>query len=102
MRRRLFVVLAFGISRAFCALAQNGPDSDPDAAQGYVNNVFRHSAVDSINLYNGQLTLPIPVGPAYSIGPNLKYQVVLYYTSHVWEPGHPQPVPPGEVPRYAP
>ena len=38
--------------------AQNGPDNDADAAPGYTNSVFHHEEIDSINLYNGQLTLP--------------------------------------------
>ena len=42
--------------------AQNGPDNDADAAPGYTNSVFHHDEIDSINLYNGQLTLPIALG----------------------------------------
>ncbi|MGH9364368.1 MAG: hypothetical protein ACRD1B_03760, partial [Thermoanaerobaculia bacterium] len=83
-------------------LAQNGPDSDPDAARGYTNSVFHHGSIDSINLYNGQLTVPIAIGPAYSIGPSLKFQASLYYTSQVWEFGHPQPPLPQDQPRYEP
>jgi RHS repeat-associated protein len=70
-------------------LAQHGPDDDPDSAPGYVNNVFHSSSVDSINLYNGQLTLPIPVGSSYPIGPNLKFQALLSYNSQVREYGNP-------------
>jgi RHS repeat-associated protein len=69
--------------------AQNGPDNDPDGAPGYVKSVFDHGQVDSINLYNGQLTLPIPLGPAYPIGPKLKLQLVLTYNSRVDDYGKP-------------
>lgn len=88
MSRRL-IVPAFILVAGLPLLAQQGPDSDPDAAQGYVNNVFHHSDVDSINLYNGQLTVPIAVGPSYPIGPKLKFQAMLTYTSRAWEYGHP-------------
>ncbi len=88
MSRRLIIavlILVVGLP----LLAQNGPDNDPDAAQGFVNNVFHRSNVDSINLYNGQLTVPIAVGPSYPIGPKLKFQAMLTYTSRAWEYGHP-------------
>ena len=88
MSRRL-IVAAFILAASLPLRAQQGPDSDPDAAQGYVNNVFHHSDVDSINLYNGQLTIPIAIGPSYPVGPKLKFQTLLTYTSRAWEYGHP-------------
>ena len=71
------------------ALAQNGPDNDPDGLPGYTNNVFHQAAADSINLYNGQLTVPIALGPSYPVGPKLRAQLALTYNSRVWEYGHP-------------
>ena len=74
----LVAILASAVVRG-----QNGPDNDPDGAPGYVRSVFDHGQIDSINLYNGQLTLPIPLGPAYPIGPSLKLQLALTYNSQV-------------------
>jgi hypothetical protein len=71
------------------ALGQNGPDNDADALPGYTNNVFHHAAADSVNLYNGQLTVPVALGPNYPVGPSLRAQLALSYNSHVWEYGHP-------------
>lgn len=71
------------------AAAQSGPDNDPDGAPGYVRSAFDHGPVDSINLYNGQLTLPIPLGPSYPIGPKLKLQLALTYNSQVDSFGKP-------------
>src|SRR6266545_4436244 len=85
----LGLVLLSHLVIASALLGQNGPDSDPDAAQGYVKSVFHHSMTESINLYNGQLTIPIAVGPAYAIGPKLKFQAMLTYASKAWEFGHP-------------
>src|SRR5262249_52430599 len=84
---RLCVLLAILASAAI--RAQNGPDNDPDGAPGYVKSAFDHVHADSINLYNGQLTLPIPLGPAYPIGPALKLQLVLTYNSQVDNYGKP-------------
>ena len=47
----------------------SGSFDDP----GYV---FHHSSVDSINLYNGSLTIPIAIGPSYPVGPKLKFQAM--------------------------
>ena len=58
-KTRLCVLVAILVCAS--AVAQNGPDNDPDGAPGYVRSVFDHGQVDSINLYNGQLTLPIPL-----------------------------------------
>ena len=90
MIRRTLSVSVIGIGLAFGAAAQNGPDNDPDAAPGYTNSFFHHSAVDSVNLYNGQLTIPIALGPSYPIGPNLKFQATMSYNSRVTDYGRPQ------------
>jgi RHS repeat-associated protein len=74
---------------ASVGFAQQGPDNEPAAAQGFVNNVFHSSSVDSINAFNGQLTIPIPVGPSYPVGPSLKFQAMLTYNTKVSEFGHP-------------
>jgi RHS repeat-associated protein len=86
--RTVFACLLTVIS-PFAVLAQNGPDNDPDGLRGYVDNVFHHGQVDSVNLYNGLLTVPIALGPRYPVGPKLKFQVMLTYGSRVNEYGHP-------------
>jgi len=91
MRSRIVPVLAL------CALVtspsvgrgQSGPDNDPDGAPGYVNSVFHHGQVDSVNMYNGQLTVPISLGPSYPVGPKLRVQVVLTYNSRSVDYGAP-------------
>ena len=91
MRKILVSVLSLclPLAAAMRCLAQNGPDNDPDGLPGYVDNVFHHGSVDSINLYNGQLTIPIALGPSYPVGPKLRVQAALTYNSRVWEYGHP-------------
>src|SRR5215471_6043200 len=86
-KTRLCVLVA--ILACATAHGQSGPDNDPDGAPGYVKSVFDHGQADSINLYNGQLTLPIPLGPTYPIGPRLKLQLVLSYNSQVDNFGKP-------------
>ena len=69
--------------------AQQGPDDDPDSAPGFVNNAFHSPDIDSVNLYNGQLAIPIPLGSSYPIGPNLRFQALLTYNLRLTEPGDP-------------
>src|SRR4029453_13967611 len=71
------------------AAAQSGPDNDPDGAPGYVKSAFDHGQIDSIKIDNGQLTVPLPLGPAYPIGPKLKLQLALTYNSQVDNFGKP-------------
>ena len=99
MSKSLARVLGFSmmLAAAAPAVAQNGPDNDADAAPGYTKSVFDHGPVDSINLYNGQLTVPIALGPSYPIGPKLRFQLMLVYTSRVDDYGNPQQQPPDFV-----
>lgn len=89
--RLSFVFLVFLAFRLTPLRAQSGPDNDPAAAQGYVDNTFHDSSFDSINEFNGQLTVPISVGPEYPVGPTLKLQLMLVYNSKVWDYGAPTP-----------
>ncbi len=89
MRKTILLAFIVWTVCTAAARAQSGPDNDPDLAPGYVNSVFHHGQVDSINLYNGQLTIPISLGPSYPVGPKLKFQAVLTYNSRKSDYGHP-------------
>ena len=104
MRRTLAPLLALCavVTINSVSRGQNGPDADPDAAPGYAKSVFHNASVDSVNVYNGALTLPIAVGPAYPVGPKLKFQALLAYNSVVWEFGNPGPDDQSDVGLYEP
>lgn len=53
------------------------PDDQAQAAGG----------LDAINPYNGILSLALPIGPSYPVGPGLSFQIRLYYSSRIWSPG---------------
>jgi RHS repeat-associated protein len=66
------------------ALAQSGGPGfsfDPD------DRVRAGAGLDSISPYSGALSLAIPIGPVYQVGPGLSFQLRLYYSSRVWAPG---------------
>jgi RHS repeat-associated protein len=91
MRNRIVPVLALCalVTSSSVGRGQSGPDNDPDGAPGYVNSVFHHGQVDSVNMYNGQLTIPISLGPSYPVGPKLRVQVILTYNSRSVDYGAP-------------
>ncbi len=89
MKHTLSFALVIFVAGASVTHAQSGPDNDPDAAPGFVNSAFHHAEADSINLYNGQLTIPIALGPSYPVGPRLKFQAVLTYNSRATDYGQP-------------
>ncbi|MEX2385709.1 MAG: RHS repeat-associated core domain-containing protein [Thermoanaerobaculia bacterium] len=90
MSKRLIAAALLGSSlAAWPATAQNGPDNDANGAPGFTKSVFDSGQIDSINIYNGQLTVPIPVGPSYPLGPKLRMQLLLNYNSRVDDYGRP-------------
>ena len=89
--RSVFPALLLSVAGVSLLRAQSGPDNDPAGAQGYVDNTFHDSSFDSINEFNGQLTIPIAVGPEFPVGPSLKLQLTLVYNSKVWDYGAPVP-----------
>ena len=89
MSVRTVVACFLAVVSPLVLFAQNGPDNDPNGLRGYVDNVFHHGQVDSVNLYNGLLTVPIAIGPSYLIGPKLTFQLMLAYSSRINEYGHP-------------
>ncbi len=58
----------------------------PNLARGYsADQAYQLSGLDSVNLYNGNLTLAIPLGQRFHVGGNLSYGLTLYYNSNVWD-----------------
>jgi RHS repeat-associated protein len=52
--------------------------------RGLSANSYLSTSFDQVNLYNGNLTLTIPVGPTFTVGGNLKYRLTLVYNSTTW------------------
>jgi len=49
------------------------------------DKVYDFDGVDSINTYNGNLTITLPIGPAYPVNGGLSYGLSLTYNSKVWD-----------------
>ncbi len=82
MHRKLHlavVTLVLGISLPLSA------GEEPIEERGFsAESVYQMGEIDSVNLYNGNLTLSIPLGPTYPVN-NLSYGLHLTYNSNAWD-----------------
>ncbi|MCP3937680.1 MAG: RHS repeat protein, partial [Actinomycetia bacterium] len=49
------------------------------------DTAYQVGVIDNVNLFNGGLTLQIPIGPTYPVGPNLSFSLSLSYSSVGWD-----------------
>ena len=49
------------------------------------DSVYQIGDLDNVNLFNGNLTIAIPIGQSYSVSPQLSYRLALAYNSSVWD-----------------
>ena len=61
-------------------------DVHPNTAPGFpADQSFHVGDVDSVNLFNGALTLTIPIGGSYPVNGGFSYNLKLTYNSSPWE-----------------
>ncbi len=83
IRRRFHAVALFVLAAAIIptTLAQH-----PNIDRGFqADKVYQLGMNDSVNLYNGNLTLTIPIGNEYQGGGMLRYGLHLSYNSKNWD-----------------
>lgn len=80
MKRLLLLVLCVAT-----AAMHAGVPLDPNTTRGFAGKVYQLGELDNINVFNGNLTLQIPIGQTYTVGPSLSYQFVLTNNSKVWD-----------------
>ena len=56
----------------------------PTHARGYVSSLWDTDQFDDINLFNGNMTARIPLGPPLHAGGDARLQLALHYNSSVW------------------
>jgi hypothetical protein len=52
---------------------------------GSIGKSYQIGDIDSVNLFNGALSIAIPLGQTYSAGGDLSYSFVLRYNSNFWD-----------------
>lgn len=81
MSRRGWILLAFLLLLGAPALA----DVHPNTAPGFpVDQSFHVGDIDNVNLFNGSLTLTIPLGGSYPVGGGFSYSLKLVYNGNPW------------------
>ncbi|MBV9071727.1 MAG: fibronectin type III domain-containing protein [Acidobacteria bacterium] len=82
---------------ASSAVAQQHPNFEQGVA---ANKLYQFGNLDTVNLFNGNLMIHLPIGPSYPVGPGFGYQLMLSYNSKVWDydrfPTDPDPLT-GEI-----
>ena len=72
---------------ALSLLAGNGAAQQfPSQQRGLsADTAYQLGVIDNVNLFNGGLTLQIPIGPTYPVGPTLSFSLTLTYSSVGWD-----------------
>ena len=78
-------ILAGFLIMAVVGLAMRG-DDDPARARGFsAGSMYQFNDIDTIDTFNGNLMLSVPVGPKYKTNGVLQYQFRVFYNSNIWE-----------------
>lgn len=80
MRAKILAILLLSLG-ALGAQAQE----HPNVAKGLGATMGSGTDLDTINPFNGNLTLRLPIGQSYPVNAGLGYQLALTYNSQVWE-----------------
>jgi len=76
------LLLGLGLLSAGAAFAD---DVHPNTQSGVdLDKAFHVGEIDNVNLFNGALTLTLPLGPSYPVGGTLSYGLTLVYNSNPW------------------
>lgn len=82
---RLAPSLVLGLLVALSAHSSSA-QQHPNLAQGFQpDHLYQFGDLDHVNLFNGNLTVLIPLGTSYPVGGGFSYQLVLTYTGNVWD-----------------
>ncbi len=95
MIRRGLLLLPFLLSALAAPLAA---DDHPNTERGFAaEKAFAVGEVDSVNVYNGNLVLTIPIGGTYPVGGALGYSLILVYNSSAWDFQEREDLPSGQT-----
>ena len=79
MLRRLFL---FTLLLALPAAAQQFPAQQRGLS---ADTAYQAGEIDQVNLFNGNLSLSLPLGQPYPVGPSFSLGFSLRYNSTVWD-----------------
>ena len=80
--RRCTVALLLSMAAALGLSAQQDPDIERGARPGLAYEI---GGLDHVNLFNGTITLNVPLGPSFPVGGTLSYSFQASYGTNNWE-----------------
>ena len=84
--RRPGSILCLSLTLSLATLAPAAAQTHPNFARGFEpGKAYQIGDVDSVSLFNGSLTLTIPLGPTYPVGGTISYGLTLTYSTGAWE-----------------
>ncbi|HKI04139.1 MAG TPA: hypothetical protein VKK31_19320, partial [Thermoanaerobaculia bacterium] len=85
MSCRSIVVLAL-VGVLLLAFLPAAAQQHPNTARGFgASGSFNPGDVDSVNLFNGNLVIRIPIGQSFPVNGSLSYGLSLVYNNNVWD-----------------
>jgi YD repeat-containing protein len=73
------------LTAVFLAFTSTVLAEHPNEAHGFsADNVYSVHDVDTVNAFNGNMIVRIPIGPEYKVNGVLSYRLSLTYNSHLW------------------
>jgi YD repeat-containing protein len=61
-------------------------DKHPNTARGFdIGKPYQMNGIDNVNLFNGNLTVTIPIGQRYHVNGGLQYGLTLVYSGNSWD-----------------
>lgn len=70
---------------SFLAAATVFGQQHPNLVKGFnTNGVYQFNGLDTVNAFNGNLNVRIPLGQPYSVSPGLSYQFALVWNNNQW------------------
>jgi RHS repeat-associated protein len=86
MIRRALVPALLLITAQLAAQTPVEQRAETNNERGFVaEKAYQFDGLGSVNLFNGNLTLTLPIGGTYPVSASLGYSLKLYYNSKVWE-----------------
>ena len=85
VRPRCVALRALALASIAAAVTPAWSQQEPNLARGLTpGEVYDFSDVDSVNLFNGNLNVVLPVGPRYPVGDGFGYRFILTYNINLW------------------
>src|SRR5437870_7042883 len=81
MSKRILLLLVLSLL-ALPVFAQKG---EIDELGFKAEKVYDFTNIDSVNLFNGNLNISIPIGKRYKVGGALSYQLSLIFNGKIWD-----------------